>query len=98
MFCFSDSLLGDWDRRNRLKIYKGLLAAISRDFKKSSMNFLDGVSTFASSELCSYDVFVFYTVITSFIALERVDLKKKVIDSPEIITGWLGLYSFSFIL
>ena len=75
---------GDWDRRNRLKIYKGLLATISRDFAKASECFLSGIATFASHELCSYEVFIFYTVVTSIIALDRVSLKKQIIDSAEV--------------
>jgi hypothetical protein len=37
-------------------------------------------------ELFSYQTFIFYTVVTSVVALDRVTLKKKVVDAPEILT------------
>ena len=76
---------GDWDRRNRLKIYNGLRAMVSRDFKKASAEFLSGLATFTSDELFAYDRFCSYALVTSLVALDRVDLKSKVIDSPEVV-------------
>ena len=79
---FSISLLeegGDWDRRNRLKVYQGIYFLSIRDFKSAANNFLDSISTFTSYELMDYKTFVTYTVsmIASMIALERVDLRQK---------------------
>ena len=37
---------GDWDRRNRLKVYEGLYAMAVRDFSAAAKLFLDAVSTF----------------------------------------------------
>ena len=37
---------GDWDRRNRLKVYEGLYAMAIRDFSAAAKLFLDAVSTF----------------------------------------------------
>lgn len=34
----------------------------------------------------SYEMLIFYSVVTSVITLERVDLKKRVVDAPEILT------------
>lgn len=34
----------------------------------------------------SYDTLIFYSVVTSVITLDRVNLKKKVVDAPEILT------------
>jgi len=34
----------------------------------------------------SYETLIFYSVVTSVITLDRVDLKKKVVDAPEILT------------
>ncbi|TIC37277.1 PCI-domain-containing protein [Wallemia mellicola] len=76
---------GDWDRRNRLKVYIGLHAASIRDFKLASTQFLSTLSTFTSTELINYDQFVIYTVIVSVFALDRVDLKTKVINAPEVV-------------
>lgn len=40
--------------------------------------FLDCVATFTCVELCTYKQFMFYTLLTSLIALDRNDLRKKV--------------------
>ncbi|GBG31538.1 26S proteasome non-ATPase regulatory subunit 6-like [Hondaea fermentalgiana] len=77
---------GDWDRRNRLKVYRGLYSMASRDFKKAAEDFLSAVATFTSTELCTYETFIFYTVVTSVLALGRVEFKKQIIDSPEVLS------------
>lgn len=76
---------GDWDRRNRLKVYQGLYCVAIRDFKQAAELFLDTVSTFTSYELMDYKTFVTYTVYVSMIALERPDLREKVIKGAEIL-------------
>merc|ERR1712226_158555 len=48
---------GDWDRRNRLKVYEGVFHMYNRDFKSAVNLFLDAVSTFTSTEIMSYDEF-----------------------------------------
>eukprot|EP00877_Chromochloris_zofingiensis_P004594 jgi/Chrzof1/14135/Cz08g26110.t1 len=58
----------------------------SRDFKHAADLFLDSIATFTTSELFSYTRCITYAVITSLIALDRVTLKKKVVDSPEILS------------
>ena len=62
---------GDWDRRNRLKVYEGLYAMSVRDFSTGAKLFLDAVSTFTSYELMEYVKFVEYTVWISVLALDR---------------------------
>lgn len=76
---------GDWERKNRLKVYEGVYCMATRDFRKAATLFLDSLSTFTASELCSYNQFVFYTVVTAVVALDRVALKQKVVDTPEIL-------------
>jgi len=75
---------GDWDRRNRLKVYKGLYCISVRDFKQAAELFLETVSTFTSYELMDYSTFVQYTVYVSVFALDRNQLKNKVIKGSEI--------------
>lgn len=77
---------GDWERKNRLKVYEGLYCMSTRNFKKAANLFLDSISTFTTYELFSYETFIFYTVLTSIISLDRVSLKQKVVDAPEILT------------
>uniref|UniRef100_A0A674NQD4 26S proteasome non-ATPase regulatory subunit 6 n=1 Tax=Takifugu rubripes TaxID=31033 RepID=A0A674NQD4_TAKRU len=58
---------GDWDRRNRLKVYQGLYCVAIRDFKQAAELFLDTVSTFTSYELMDYKTFVTYTVYVDWL-------------------------------
>ncbi|KAI9295045.1 PCI-domain-containing protein [Neoconidiobolus thromboides FSU 785] len=75
---------GDWDRRNRLKVYEGIYLLAIRDFTASSTLLLESIATFTSTELMEYKDFVKYTVLVGMLSLERVDMKKKIIESPEI--------------
>ncbi|KAH7865638.1 hypothetical protein Vadar_009191 [Vaccinium darrowii] len=77
---------GDWERKNRLKVYEGLYFMSTRNFKQATTLFLDSISTFTTYEIFPYDTFIFYTVLTSIISLDRVSLKQKVVDAPEILT------------
>ncbi|CAH0484722.1 unnamed protein product [Peronospora farinosa] len=76
---------GDWDRRNRLKVYEGCYLLMARDFTKASKLFQESVATFTATELMPYNTMVFYCVITCVLSMSRVDLKKKIVDSPEIL-------------
>lgn len=76
---------GDWERRNRLKVYQGLYNMAVRDFKQAADLFLDTISTFTCYELCDYKTFVGYTVISAILALTRVELRTKVIKSSGIL-------------
>jgi len=75
---------GDWDRRNRLKVYRGLHLLSIRQFKTGSELLLDALSTFTATELLSYNDFVALTTISNALTLKRVDLKKKLIGAPEV--------------
>ncbi|KAF8644775.1 hypothetical protein AX16_008281 [Volvariella volvacea WC 439] len=75
---------GDWDRRNRLKVYHGLNLLSIRQFKRGGELFIDALSTFTATELISYNDFVALTVIAGTLTLKRPDLKKKIINAPEV--------------
>ncbi|KAG8935614.1 hypothetical protein FRC02_007325 [Tulasnella sp. 418] len=75
---------GDWDRRNRLKVYSGLHLLSIRQFEKAGQLFIDALPTFTATELLDYNEFVTLTVIANTLVLKRVDLKKKIISSPEV--------------
>jgi len=76
---------GDWDRRNRLKVYQGIYCIAVRDFKEAANFFLDTISTFTSYELMDYNTFVRYTVYLSMISLPRNELRDKIIKGSEIL-------------
>ena len=69
---------GDWDRRNRFKVYQGTFAMSKRDFKSAATLLLDALSTFTCTELMSYNTFVQYAVLSGALALDRADIKAKV--------------------
>ncbi|PLN81958.1 PCI-domain-containing protein [Aspergillus taichungensis] len=75
---------GDWDRRNRLKAYKGLHMLTIRSYSLAAPLLLDSLSTFTSYELCSYSSLVIYAVLAGSLSLKRVDFKAKVVDAAEI--------------
>lgn len=76
----------DWDRRNRLKTYEAIQAMQARKFSKASSLFVETLSTFSSFEIFDFETYVFYTVFCSMLALDRVPLKEKIIDSPEVLS------------
>ncbi|KAJ9620134.1 proteasome regulatory particle subunit [Taxawa tesnikishii (nom. ined.)] len=45
---------------------------------------LDSLSTFTSTELCSYSALVAYAVLAGSVALPRRDFKSRVVDAPEV--------------
>lgn len=76
---------GDWDRRNRFKVYEGMYCITNRDFKTAAQLFCDSLATFTCTELLTYTDLVKYAVITAMCSFDRVTLKKKVINCPEIL-------------
>lgn len=76
---------GDWERRNRLRTYLGLYLLYCRKFSEAADLLLDSISTFSSSELITYSSVVKYAVIAGALSLPRVELKKRVIDSSEVL-------------
>lgn len=81
---------GDWDRRNRLKVYEAVFLVCTRSFASASSLFLDTLATFTSTELLSTSSFIRYAVLTSLVSRDRVTLKTKVIDAPEVIEALAG--------
>jgi len=76
---------GDWDRRNRLKVYQAVQYMRTRNWKKATDLLVDTLSTFTSTELFSYTQFVSYTVVLSVLSLHRTQLKAKVLNAPEVL-------------
>lgn len=77
---------GDWERKNKLKVYEGMYKVMLRDFPAAAKLFLESVATFTATEILSFKDFVFYTVIVAMMGVSRQELKKKVIESPEILS------------
>ncbi len=77
---------GDWERRNRFKAYNGIYMLATRNFAEAAKLLIDSLATFTSTELCSYEAIAHCTIVAGVLSLERVDLKNKIIDSPEILS------------
>lgn len=76
---------GDWDRRNRLKVYEALYFISNNEVKKAGPLLLECIETFTCTEICTYESFIFYTVLINIITLPRTELYKKVIKNPQVI-------------
>ncbi|KAH8046212.1 hypothetical protein JL722_13817 [Aureococcus anophagefferens] len=76
---------GDWDRNNRLSVYESVFMIINRSMEDAAAKLISGVATFTCVELCTYPEFVFYAVVTNLLSMSRPELKKKVIDGPEVL-------------
>jgi len=77
---------GDWDRRNRLKVYNALHKLLTRDVKGAAGLLIDGIATFSCTELCTYSEFILYTMLSNILHLPRTEIKAKIIDGPEILS------------
>lgn len=77
---------GDWERRNRYKVYRGLYSLSIRDFDTASTLLIDSLATFTSTEIATYEQIAQCASVAGVFTLNRVDLKSKVIDSPELLS------------
>ncbi|KAI3406918.1 RPN7 [Candida oxycetoniae] len=77
---------GDWERRNRFKAYNGIYLLATRNFTEAAKLLIDSLATFTCTELCSYEQIAYYAIVAGVLSLGRVDLKEKIIDSPEILS------------
>eukprot|EP00928_Gymnodinium_smaydae_P050080 TRINITY_DN33696_c0_g1_i1.p1 TRINITY_DN33696_c0_g1~~TRINITY_DN33696_c0_g1_i1.p1 ORF type:complete len:389 (-),score=88.12 TRINITY_DN33696_c0_g1_i1:374-1540(-) len=77
---------GDWERRNKLKVYEGLYLLTTRAWKEAATLFLDVMPTFTATELVEFKDFVFYTVIITLVASDRATIRQKLVSSPEVLS------------
>jgi hypothetical protein len=62
---------------------------------QASARFMECVATFTCTELCSYKQFMFYALLTSTVALNRNELRKKVYLFMLLALGFGLLFSLS---
>lgn len=77
---------GDWERRNKLKVYEGVYLMISRNWKEAAKLFLNVMPTFTATELVPFKDFVFYTVLLSMVSMDRPALRNQLVSSPEVLS------------
>lgn len=76
---------GDWERRNRLKVYEALYLSVNREFKAAAEMLLTALATFTCTELFEYEKFVFYTIILGMVSLDRATLGANILKAPEVL-------------
>ena len=82
---------GDWERKNKLKVYEGIYGLIVRDFEKASKLFVDVIPTFNCPEIMSYEKLVTYSVLTGILNMDRPSIKKKILESSEALVYLIKL-------
>ncbi|KAK8884669.1 26S proteasome non-ATPase regulatory subunit 6 [Tritrichomonas musculus] len=75
---------GDWERKNRLKVYEGLNMCTKRNFVGASQLFISTLSTFTATELMPYEDFVYRTVVLAVLSLNRDDFGTKIDRATEV--------------
>lgn len=74
----------DWHSRNCYQMCKALYSLAVRDFATAADIFMKAISTFICTELISLDDFVKYTVLSAVLISNRSQVKKNLIDNPDI--------------
>lgn len=76
---------GDWDQRNRLKIYEALFYLIDSKPMKAAPLLIDCLPVFTSYDVLDYDKYVFYTIICGLLSLERREFYKDIVTCPDVL-------------
>jgi 26S proteasome regulatory subunit N7 len=93
---------GDWERKNRLKVYEGLSLCARRNFIPASSLFISTLSTYTATELMPYDDFVYRTVVLAVLSLTRAEFGTKIDRAMEIrsqgeeVQSLLSLYHLDY--
>jgi len=57
-----------------------------RDIKNASELLQSCIATFTCVEICTYNQFMFYALLTAIMTLPRNEMKKKIVDNPQVIS------------
>lgn len=77
---------GDWERRNKLKVYEGIHLMSDRKWKEAAELFINVMPTFTATELVDFKDLVLYAVLLSMVALDRPTIRDKLVKSPEVLS------------
>lgn len=78
---------GDWERRNKLRVFEGVACMLSRNFSEASKLFLGILSTFPSGCLLTFKQFIFYSALLALLCCDRQTLKEQVLFAPPVLEG-----------
>jgi len=73
----------DWDRRNRHKVHKAILAIRKRDFSGAMELLSNTLATYAPEEIFTHAEFVAVSAYCAVAGGERKVLKEKIVQTPE---------------
>ncbi|CAH1983169.1 unnamed protein product [Acanthoscelides obtectus] len=74
----------DWQSRNCFNFNKALHCIAIRNFDTATDLLVSAIATFVCTEIMAYADFIKYTVLCGALILKRGDVKKLLIDNPEI--------------
>lgn len=57
-----------------------------RDIASASALLQSCIATFTCVEICTYNHFMFYALLTAIMTLPRNEMKKKIVDNPQVIS------------
>ena len=76
---------GDWDRRNRRKVYQGIYhASVERDFVKAAALLVETIDTFSVPSFMPFERFVMIASICGLFAFDRQRMK-VILENPNLI-------------
>ncbi|KAL7715227.1 Proteasome regulatory subunit [Entamoeba marina] len=77
---------GDWDRRNRNRVYEGIFyVSFKHEFVKAADLLSSCIGTFAVTSLMSYERFIFIASATGILCFDRNRMKKDILDNSDVI-------------
>jgi 26S proteasome regulatory subunit N7 len=59
---------------------------LERDVKGAATLLIDCIATFACNEICSYQSFILYAIMSNLLDLKRPQIKEKLLDGPEVLS------------
>lgn len=92
---------GDWEKKNKLLVYEGIVQIIKKDLSGAANTFLSCVNTFNAPEILPYETLVAYGVLLGTLTLPRKDVSEKIVGNSEVLAVLFEnktLYDFVFSL
>lgn len=67
-------------------MYEAMHLMATREIPKASELLQSCIATFTCVEICTYNNFMFYALLTAIMTLPRIELKKKIVTNPQVIS------------
>lgn len=77
---------GDWEKKNKLLVYEGLLFVIQKDLTSAAHTFLSCINTFNAPEVLSFEKLVNYASLLGSLTLPRKEISEKIINNSEMLS------------